>query len=182
MLACYGMAQNTTINEPVTSLDPNFSARDAVATPWEDALTQLERAEIFWLSTVRPDGRPHVTPLVSVWLDGAAHFTTGPTERKARNLERNPHVVLTTGCNQLGEGTDLVVEGDAVQVTDEPTLQRVADAIAFKYGEPFLFNLRDGALWGDGGEVLAFWIRPTKAFGFARAPAFGQTRWLFSPD
>jgi hypothetical protein len=176
------MAQDTTLNEPTTTLDPNFSAPDAVATPWEEALAQLEKAEIFWLSTVRPDGRPHVTPLVSVWLDGAAHFTTGPTERKARNLERNPHVVLTTGCNQLGEGTDLVVEGDAVQVTDEATLQRVADAIAFKYGEPFLFSLRDGALWGDGGEVLAFWIRPTKAFGFARSPTFGQTRWLFSPD
>jgi len=31
----------------------------------------LEKAEVFWLSTVRPDGRPHVTPMVSVWLDGA---------------------------------------------------------------------------------------------------------------
>jgi hypothetical protein len=36
--------------------------------------------------TVRPDGRPQVTPVVAVWLDGAVHFTTGPTERKAHNL------------------------------------------------------------------------------------------------
>lgn len=35
---------------------------------------------------MRADGRPHVTPLVAVWLDGAPHFSTGPAEQKAVNL------------------------------------------------------------------------------------------------
>ena len=35
-----------------------------------------------WLTTVRADGRPHVTPLVAVWLDDAIHFSTGPEEQK----------------------------------------------------------------------------------------------------
>ncbi len=47
----------------------------------------LEASEIFWLSTVRRDGRPHVTPLPAMWLDGALHFCTGPEEQKAKNLE-----------------------------------------------------------------------------------------------
>ena len=111
--------------DPIAELDPAFSSPDATPTPWSEAVARLEAAEIYWLSTVRPDGRPHVTPLIAVWLDGAPHLTTGPTERKARNLEANQACVLTTGCNELGAGLDVVVEGEAVPVTDTPTLRRV---------------------------------------------------------
>ena len=44
----------------------------------------LEKAEMFWLSTVRRGGRPHVVPLPAMWLDGALHFCTGPQEQEAR--------------------------------------------------------------------------------------------------
>jgi hypothetical protein len=40
----------------------------------------------FWLSTARPDGRPHVTPFIAVWLDEALWFCTGADELKAKNL------------------------------------------------------------------------------------------------
>jgi hypothetical protein len=40
-----------------------------------------------------------------------------PPEQKAGNLRSNPTVILTTGCNQWDRGLDVVVEGDAVQVT-----------------------------------------------------------------
>ena len=39
---------------------------------------------------VRRDGRPHVTPLPAMWLDGALHLCTGAHEEKARNLECEP--------------------------------------------------------------------------------------------
>ena len=70
-------------------------------------------AQLFWVTTVRPDGRPHSTPLVAVWLDDALHFCTGPTEQKAHNLVANPHVLLTTGDNGWKGGLDVVVEGPA---------------------------------------------------------------------
>src|SRR5690242_8845060 len=112
-----------TQQEPTTTLDPRFSSPDATATPWSVAVEQLERAELFWLTTVRPDGRPHVTPLLALWLDGALYFSTGASERKARNIAHNPQCILTTGCNSLNEeGLDLVVEGDAVRVTDDALL------------------------------------------------------------
>jgi hypothetical protein len=177
-----GRSGSMTVRDPVAELHPSFSSPDAAATPWAEARQRLEEAEIFWLSTVRPDGRPHVTPLIAVWLDPALYFCTGPTERKARNLERNPGCVLTTGCNAIGEGLDLVVEGDAVRVTDASTLQRVADALAAKYGEPFLFTVRDGAFVGDGGEALVFEVRPRQAFGFGKGDPFSQTRWRFQED
>ena len=101
------------MNEPVTTIDPRYSDPNAVATPWEKTHRVLETAELFWLSTVRADGRPHVTQVVAVWLDGALHFCTGVTQQKAVNLRGNPHLILLTGCNHWGQGLDVVVEGFA---------------------------------------------------------------------
>src|SRR5712672_2628984 len=51
------------MNEPVTKMDPRFSNPDAVATGWDETCRVLETAELFWISTVRADGRPHVSTL-----------------------------------------------------------------------------------------------------------------------
>jgi hypothetical protein len=111
--------------EPVDELDARYSSEGVDPIAWARARGQLEAAEVYWLSTVRPDGRPHVTPVLAVWLDRAMYFTTGPEERKARNLAGNPHCVLTTGSNALNEGLDLVVEGAAVRVTDDAVLRQL---------------------------------------------------------
>src|SRR5215469_11644011 len=60
---------------PVTTLHQQFSDPAATATEWAETRRVLETAELFWVSTVRADGRPHVTPCVAVWRDGAIHFT-----------------------------------------------------------------------------------------------------------
>lgn len=52
------------VNEPVTTMDTRYSEPDAVATSWDETRRALETAEVFWLSTVRADGRPHVTPVL----------------------------------------------------------------------------------------------------------------------
>jgi nitroimidazol reductase NimA-like FMN-containing flavoprotein (pyridoxamine 5'-phosphate oxidase superfamily) len=75
-------------NLPITELEPQFSSDDATATPWAEAREVLAAAKVYWLSTVRPDGRPHVTPTAAVWLDDALYFSTGQAERKARNLAK----------------------------------------------------------------------------------------------
>lgn len=165
--------------EPVTELDARYSSGRATPTAWGDAQRQLQDAEVSWLSTVRPDGRPHVTPLLSVWLDGAPHFCTGAGEQKAKNLEKNPHCILTTGCNALREGLDLVVEGDAVRVSDDATLQPLADAWESKYGSDWHFDVRDGVFFGEGGEAVVYRIEPSTAYGFGREGEYSQTRWRF---
>lgn len=139
----------------------------------------MEKAEIYWVSTVRPDGRPHVTPLVAIWLDGALYFSTGRDERKARNLALNNACAITTGRNALSGGLDLVVEGKAVMVRDERKLYRVAQGYASKYRPPFQFTVRDGAFQGEGGEALVFELAPTRAFGYGRGEFFSATRWRF---
>jgi general stress protein 26 len=167
------------MSEPNTELDTRFSDPDAVATEWDDTRRALETADLFWISTVRADGRPHITPLVAVWLDGAIHFTTGGAEQKAVNLRGNPHVILMTGCNQWDRGLDVVVEGDAEQVTDDPTLQRLADAWTTKWDGQWQFTVHNGAFHhNDGGEALVFSVAPTKILAFGKGN-FSHTRHRF---
>jgi hypothetical protein len=166
--------------EPTAELEPQFSSEGATPTPWAEAQAQLQEAKAYWLSTVRPDGRPHVTTIAAVWLDGALHFTTGESERKAKNLAHNPHCAVTTGTDAF-EGLDIVIEGEAVRITDEARLRRLAEAYLPKYGRTFVFDVRDGALWIEGSKDpgLAFEVRATKAFGFGKGESFSQTRWRF---
>jgi general stress protein 26 len=104
---------------PVTTLDQRFSDPKAEPITWEETKRAIEISELFWLTTVRADGRPHSTPVVAVWDDGALHFTAGSEEQKSVNLRTNAHVLLTTGCNDWREGVDIVVEGEALQTTDK---------------------------------------------------------------
>jgi general stress protein 26 len=162
-------------------LDSRFSDPNAAATPWSDTERALERAELYWLTTVRADGRPHVTPLIGVFLGGAMHFTTGLEEQKARNLERSPNVALTTGNNTWARGLDVVVEGTAVRVTDNQDLQRLAAAFEDKYGAEWHFDVGDGAFLHSGGEHSAavFRIEPAKVLAFAKDP-HAQTTYRFA--
>lgn len=163
-------------------LDERFSDAAAVATEWDETRGVLEAAELFWICTVRADGRPHVTPLVAVWLDGAVHFTTGAQEQKGVNLAGNPHVILMTGCNRWDEGLDVVVEGDAVRQTDQSTLERLAAAWATKWTGQWQFEARDGAFQHPGGgEALVFSVTPVKVLAFAKG-TFGATRHRFAPN
>jgi nitroimidazol reductase NimA-like FMN-containing flavoprotein (pyridoxamine 5'-phosphate oxidase superfamily) len=164
--------------EPVTELDARFSGPGAVATPWEDVRRTIDEAELFWISTVRGDGRPHVTPLPAVWRDGVLHFCTGAAEQKCVNLASNAHCILTTGNNAWTVGLDVVIEGNARRVTDEARLQRLADAWESKYDGDWHFEVANGAFWGEGGEALVFEVIATKILAFAKGD-FAQTRYRF---
>jgi Pyridoxamine 5'-phosphate oxidase len=56
------------------TIDIRFSDPDAGSTPWDETGAALARVELYWITTVRADGRPHVTPLIGVWHDSAMHF------------------------------------------------------------------------------------------------------------
>jgi general stress protein 26 len=168
------------VTTPVTTLDQRFSAPDAAATGWEQTSRMLAEAELFWVTTVRADGRPHMTPLVAVWSDGTLYFCTGADEQKAVNLRGNRHVILSTGSNTWDRGVDVVVEGDAVQVTDEATLRRLAEAWTAKWDGSWQYQVRDGAFRHSGADdpVLVFGVRPVKVLAFGKG-TFSHTRHSF---
>jgi len=166
------------MSKPTTAIDARFSEPGASPTTWEDAVRALEAAELFWITTVRSDGRPHVSPLVAVWYDDAIHFTTGADEQKAVNLRANPHVILTTGCNHWDHGLDVVVEGDAVQVSDDSTLKQLATEWQKKWDGRWQFETREGAFHHSAGTALVFAVAPTKVLAFGKG-TFTHTRHQF---
>lgn len=158
-------------------LDKRFGETDE-AVDWATVRDALDRAELYWLTTVRVDGRPHVTPLCGVWDDDAFAFCTGPDEQKARNLERNANVAVTTGVNTWKDGLDVVVEGAVSRVTGFESLKRLADAWRDKYGGEWDFPNDDEVFDPDGTRAYVFRVTPTKVIAFAKSP-HGQT--TFTP-
>lgn len=162
---------------PTTELDARFGDASE-PTPWETAQRTIEEAELFWITTVRPDGRPHVTPLPAVWHDTSIFFCTGAEEQKGVNLARNANCALTTGNNRWKTGLDVVIEGSARRVTDESLLHRLADAWASKYNGDWQFEVSDGAFHHEGGDALVFEVAPVKILAFSKGE-FAQTRYRF---
>ena len=74
---------------------------------WEEVRTRLEEAPNYWLTTTRPDGRPHVVPLDGIWLDDAWYFGGSPATIHMRNATSGSSGVLAAG-----EGLrPIIVEG-----------------------------------------------------------------------
>jgi len=167
------------MKEPAPEQDVRFGDPTAPATPWADALRVLEAAELFWISSVRDGGQPHVAPLPAVWYESRLHFCTGAEEQKAVNIARNPHVALTTGCNHWKEGLDLVVEGPAIRVSDDDRLRTLADLWRSKYRGDWDFTVDNGMFHHDGGHAIVFEVAPVKVLAFAKG-VFAQTRYRFT--
>lgn len=166
-------------NQPHAEHVREFSEPGSTAVSWARVERVLRDSEMFWLSTVRGDGRPHVAPLPAMWLDGRLHFCTGAHEQKARNLESNPRCVLTTGSNSFREGLDVIVEGTATQVGDEAVLTRLARMWRDKLDWPF--EVADGRFRDPGSDdhrAPVFGVTPAKVLAFSKNP-YSQTRYTF---
>lgn len=158
-------------------LGADFSDSGEKAMAWAEVRAAIESAETFWISTVRPDQRPHVTPLIAVWHDGALYFCTAMPERKARNIAENGNVVLTTGNGPWKSGLDVVVEGRAVEVSDDALLEMLAALWESKYD--WKWTVRDGHFIQDTGNVATVYeVAPKTVFGF-RKGKYNQTRYGF---
>ena len=168
-------------------IDPRYGNPSASTPEWDEIARLLTDAQLYWIVTVRADGRPHAVPLVGVWHDGAFAFCTGVEEQKQRNLDANPHVAVTTGSTGAGgwqNGKDVVVEGTAVRVTDPESLQELADAWSAKYGDDWRFAVRgdefveisDSGGSTEGGARV-YRVEPMKAMVFG--DPHGQTTYRF---
>jgi hypothetical protein len=76
-----------------------------------------------WLTTINPDGSPHVTGIGAIFVDGSFWFESGERTRKAKNLARDPRCALSVATEEF----DLVLEGEARQATDPPTVAAMAE-------------------------------------------------------
>jgi hypothetical protein len=165
-------------------------------TPWTDARERLaDRVEprTNWLATVRPDGSPHLMPLIAVWIDGAFHFVAGEGTRKAQNLAANDRCVIATASYEL-PSIDIVVEGHAEPLDDADDVRRAAEVLK-KNGWPL--EARGVEVYGPNAPTAGpppyriFRMIPSKAFGlpgtygmdkFEQEELPKPTRWTFGRD
>ena len=135
-----------------------------------------------WLSTIDHDGRPHVTGLGALWLDGSFWFETGERSRKARNLARDPRCTLSLSTNEF----DLVVEGTAAIVEDPAVVADLARRWA-EEGWPCRVDESGTALTADFSAPSAgpppwkvYELQVTRATALQTIEPGGATRFDFT--
>jgi hypothetical protein len=138
--------------------------------PWSWAQERLAASRNYWLASRRPDGRPHLMPVWGVWHEGGLCLSSSRESRKARNLRANPRCMISTE----DAANPVVIEGDAVLVTEPAGLESILAQDNAKYGTDYGVELVDPAL------NSVFRIRPTWAFALRTDDFTGSpTRWEF---
>lgn len=98
--------------------------------PWDEVISRLQRAQVYWVITIGDDGSPQVTPVWATWLGGLAYFSCGDDTYKAHNLRRDPRTTIHLDST---EGV-VVMSGTARRVDDPAHERRVTQAMRAKYG------------------------------------------------
>lgn len=74
---------------------------------------RLHSEKMIWISTVRPDGKPHLVPVWYYWDGSTVLIFSQSNSQKVRDLRHSPNVVLA--LETAKEGDDVVlIEGEAV--------------------------------------------------------------------
>jgi PPOX class probable F420-dependent enzyme len=148
-----------------------IEAGDEGLLDWEAVRDRLRDSHNYWLSTVRPDGRPHAMPVWAVWLGDAVWFSSSVRSRKIRNLRANAACTITTEDGRA----PVVLDGTAEIVTDPDRIREFLDATNAKYKAKLELSFLDP-------EVNAT-VRVTPGEVFALEEArFTQTPTRFRPD
>ncbi|HMA36196.1 MAG TPA: pyridoxamine 5'-phosphate oxidase family protein [Chloroflexia bacterium] len=142
--------------------------------PWATIEARLRAAFHYWLSTTRPDGRPHAVPIWGVWEQGAFYFYTEPQTQKARNLAAHPAAVV-----HLESADDvIIVEGPTSVVPEADEQWRQVEAALFdKYKDP-----DSGAglrLSAAPRPPVVYRLQPRHVRAWAHGNSFAQAHWHF---
>jgi nitroimidazol reductase NimA-like FMN-containing flavoprotein (pyridoxamine 5'-phosphate oxidase superfamily) len=133
--------------------------------PWQWALERLTRSHNYLLTTVRPDGAPHVMPVWGIWLEDAWYFSTAATSRKSGNLEKNANCVV---CNDNLEEA-VILEGTAQRLKDNEIPKQAFTDYKAKYG--WELDPMRGPVWKVKAKTV--FAMPEQRFPEA------VTKWVF---
>jgi hypothetical protein len=148
---------------------------------WTDVERRLASGGWFWLASVRPDGAPHVMPVLAVWSESVLFIASKESARKSRNLDADGRCVISTEA----DGAHLVVEGEASRVRDRETLERASATFQQVYGWPTTIagdqlDAEYGAPTSGGPPYRVYQIAPAKIFALPSDGSFLPTRLRFT--
>jgi len=93
---------------------------------------RLRENIIIWLSSLRPDGRPHTVAVWFLW-DGEQVLIFSKPNQKVSNLRQHAQVTLALDNTNLG-ADPIVIDGTA-ELFDDPAINTTLPAYVAKYGE-----------------------------------------------
>jgi PPOX class probable F420-dependent enzyme len=139
--------------------------------PWSKIDRGLRAWRSIWLSTTRPDGRPHAVPVWYIWDGRNLYFISARRLQKSRNLAHQPWIVV-----HAGDGDDVIIlEGRAQIVTDRQELERVDAAYREKYVDP-----------GSGAQATIFepdadlyLVNVKRVMAWEYGTVANRTDWIF---
>lgn len=159
---------------------------DAVSAILDSGVTQAPdtggpNRHTTWLTTLNPDGSPHVTAVGGFWFKGTFWFQTGDGTRKARNVARDPRCSMSVSTHEF----DLVVNGTAEKISDPDDVAHFAaagvaggwpcevDDSGIGLTAPFNAPAVGPAPW------FVYRITPSSATSVTTVEPGGSTRWTF---
>ncbi len=123
---------------------------------------RFANSDCSWLTTVRPDGRPHSTPVWHVWVEGKAYVVTKHTAVKVANIRHKVDVVLTHPDPHRA----IIIDGRAQIVTN------MADRL-----QPLFLAKYDWDIANDDGYNTIVAVTPTKLLAWGEEGAAYRKRW-----
>ena len=116
---------------------------------------------ILWLSTVRPDGRPHLVPVWFLWEGSTILLFSIPENQKVRNLRQNNRVVAA--LDDTYEGDDVVTLEGTAELLNDPAVTPLMPAYIAKYaGELAEMGSSAEKMADEYGQAIR--ITPTKLY------------------
>lgn len=121
----------------------------------------LHEEPVIWLSTVRPDGTPHLVPTWFAWDGVVITIRSKPGAQKVRNLRANASAMLALGDAEADFDVGLV-EARAELVDDTA---RLTPAFVAKYGQRIAaLGLTPERFAATYSQVIR--LTPTRALGW----------------
>jgi general stress protein 26 len=129
------------------------------AARWRTIEARLGRELTVWVATVRYDGRPHLTPVWYIWLEGRIYIAISEDSVKFANLRNNQAVSVALPDSDKV----ILLEGEA-HVPDRSKTDRLGEYFFNKYEWDFRYDeTADWRLveitphkiltWGDGYDA-----------------------------
>jgi nitroimidazol reductase NimA-like FMN-containing flavoprotein (pyridoxamine 5'-phosphate oxidase superfamily) len=123
--------------------------------------------QFYWITTIRPDGKPHVRPTWGVWVDGMFYCGGGERTRWVRNLSTTPDIVV----HREDAEEVVIVEGRAERLDDETADETLLERVDSAYEQKY--DVRHGTPF--------YAVRPDVVFAWSDFPT-DATRWEFESD
>lgn len=141
---------------------------------WEAVEARLRESQHYWMSTTRPDGRPHVVPRWGVWLESRFWYDGSPATVHSKNVRANQACTL-----HLESGAEVVILEGASRPAEPPGLDRggrIAREFRRKYADHGYSPADDAWEGTDAGGLMVF--TPIKALAWFEFPT-DVTRFRF---